>query len=266
MKKAYVNLPEGQVHYLTAGEGPALLLFHQAPMSSEEWLEVIPALSEHFTVFAPGMMGHGQSDDPGHEYEMEDFAATTLRFMDALEIETAILCGNHSGAALACALAVAVPDRVEKLVVSCEMLISADQIAGFLDLLKDKPLSRELPMDEAGQFLVDAWERYKALAPTAPADGRFLPFVIGQKSRLRPYDAHFPILGWMAKSDWLAQVRCPTLVVGAENDLFFDREMEQAVPKRLAKGSWEVIHNAGALSVFEQPAAWAQAILGFARS
>ena len=80
MKKAYVNLPEGQVHYLTAGEGPALLLFHQAPMSSEEWLEVIPALSEHFTVFAPDMMGHGQSDDPGHEYEMEDFAATTLRF------------------------------------------------------------------------------------------------------------------------------------------------------------------------------------------
>lgn len=266
MKRAYVNLPEGQVHYVTAGEGPALLLFHQAPMSSEEWLEVIPALSEHFTVFAPDMMGHGQSDTPGREYEMEDYAATTLRFMDSLGIKTAILCGNHSGAALACALAVAVPDRVDKLIVSCEMLISAEQITGFLDRLKDKPLSRELPMDEAGQFLVDAWDRYKALAPTAPAERRFLPFVIGQKSRLRPYDAHFPILRWMAKSDWLAQVRCPTLVVGAENDLFFEPEMAQAVSKRLAQGSFEVIHNAGALSVFEQPAAWVQAILGFARS
>jgi pimeloyl-ACP methyl ester carboxylesterase len=266
MKRAYLDLPEGQVHYVTAGAGPALLLFHQAPMSSEEWLEVIPALSEHFTVYAPDMMGHGNSDNPGREYEMEDFAATTMRFMDALGIETAILCGNHSGAALACALAVAIPNRVEKLIMSCEMLISADQINGFLDRLKDKPLSRELPMDEAGQFLVDAWDRYKALAPTTPAEGRFLPFIIGQRSRLRPYDAHFPILNWMAKSDWLAEIRCPTLVVGAENDLFFAREMEQEVPKRLLQGSFQVIHDGGALSTFEQPAAWAKAILAFAKA
>ncbi len=265
MQRAYVNLPEGQVHYVTAGEGPALLLFHQAPMCSEEWLEIIPALSEHYTVYAPDMMGHGQSDDPEHEYEMEDFAATTLRFMDALQIGKAILCGNHSGAALATALAVKEPERVEKLVLSCEMLVSAEQIDAFLERLKDRPLSRELPMDEAGQFLVDAWGRYKALAPTAVAERRFLPFIIGQRSRLRPFDAHFPILRWMTKTDWLAQVRCPTLVVGAENDLFYERGLLEATSERLALGSFEVIRDAGALSTFEQPEAWAQAILRFAR-
>jgi len=235
-------------------------------MNSEEWLEVIPALSEHFTVFAPDMMGHGHSDDPDREYEMEDFVATTLRFMDALGIEAAILCGNHSGAALATALAVTAPSRVRKLVVSCEMLISAEKIAGFLESLKDKPLSRELPMDEPGEFLTQAWDRYKALAPTAPAAVRFLPFVIGQKSRLRPYDAHFAMFRWMAKALWLSQLDCPILVVGAENDLFFEQEMAAAVSENLAHGSFEVIRDAGALSAFEQPAAWAQAILDFARS
>jgi len=265
MRKAYVSLPEGQVHYVSAGEGPPLLLFHQAPMSGDEWREVIPLLSGSFTVFAPDMLGHGCSDDPEREQEMEDFAATALRFMDALGLDNAICCGNHSGAALATALAVTAPERVVKLIVSCEMLISAEQINGFLARLKDKPLSRELPMDEGGQFLVDAWDRYKALAPTAAAAQRFWPFIIGQASRLRPYDAHFAVFRWMARNDWLAQVACSTLVVGAENDLFFSPDMHQQVTRRLAQGSFEVIRDAGALSTFEQPAAWAQAILAFAK-
>lgn len=266
MRKSYVSLPEGQVHYVTAGEGPALLLFHQAPMSADEWREVIPLLSDSFTVFAPDMLGHGRSDDPEREQEMGDFVATALGFMDALGLDKAICCGNHSGAALATALAVNAPDRVTKLIVSCEMLITAAQINAFLARLKDKPLSRELPMDEAGQFLVDAWDRYKALAPTANAERRFLPFIIGQASRLRPYDAHFAVFRWMARTDWLAQVACPTLVVGAENDLFFDDTMREQVTQRLAQGSFEVIRDAGALSVFEQPSAWARAILAFART
>ncbi len=264
MKRAYVDLPEGQIHYLTDGQGPALLLFHQAPMSGEEWTDVIPHLREHFTVYAPDMPGHGNSHDPLQECEMADYVATTLRFMDTLGIDEAVLCGNHSGAALATALALAAPERVQSMIVSCEMLVSADGIHGFLAALKKKPLSRELPMDEDGQFLVDAWERYKALAPTSQAETRFLPFIIGQRSRLRPFDAHFAILRWMAESDWISQVACPTLVVGAENDLFFNRDLLEATPSRLREGRYTVVTGGGALSTFEQPDQWAEAVLGFA--
>ncbi|MEQ8514471.1 MAG: alpha/beta hydrolase [Chromatocurvus sp.] len=265
MKKAYLDLPEGQVHYVTEGQGPALLLFHQAPMSGEEWTDIIPLLSAHFTVFAPDMMGHGNSDNPAREYEMADYVATTLRFMDALGIDQAILCGNHSGAALATAIAVTAPERVQKIIVSCEMLISAEQIQTFLASLKDKPLSRELPMDEGGQFLVDAWDRYKALAPTSAADKRFLPFMIGQRSRLRPFDAHFAIFRWMTQADWMSQVACPTLVIGAENDLFFSQELLESTPSRVSKGSYTTVKDGGALSTFEQANQWAEAILAFVR-
>ncbi len=264
MKKAYADLPEGQIHYLTDGQGPALLLFHQAPMSGEEWTDVIPRLCEHFTVYAPDMPGHGSSHDPVQEYRMGDYVATTLRFMDTVGIDQAVLCGNHSGAALATALALAAPERIQRIIVTCEMLVSAEEIHGFLAALEKKPLSRELPMDEDGQFLVDAWERYKALAPTAAAQARFLPFIIGQRSRLRPFDAHFAILRWMAESDWLSQVACPTLVIGAENDLFFNRDLLEATPSRLLEGSYTIVTDGGALSTFEQPAQWADAVLVFA--
>ncbi len=264
MKKAYVDLPEGQVHYVTAGQGPALLLFHQAPLCADEWAGAIPLLSEHFTVYAPDMLGHGNSDNPEREYEMEDFTATTLSFMDALNIDSAVVCGNHSGGALATSIALTAPERVRKAIVSCEMLLSKEHISAFLAALEDKPMSRELPMDEDGQFLVEAWDRYKALAPTAVAATRFLPFVIGQAARLRPYDAHFAVLRWMSKSAWLSAVTCPTLVVGAEHDMLYKQELMDAAGEYTQQGSTAIIREAGALSPFEQPEAWAKAIIEFA--
>lgn len=263
MKKGYVSIPEGQIHYRTEGEGEPLLLFHQAPMSSEEWDAVIPILGKHYRVVAPDMIGHGNSDDPPREYEMVDFTRTTLQFMDALGIQKAIVCGNHSGAALSLSLAVNAPERVSKLVVSCELLISPEQINVFLEKLKQTPMSRDLPMTADGSFLAEAWERYKQLGPQAPLPVRFKPFIIGQAARMRPFDAHYAVFRWMAEADHFAKVKCPTLVFGAEHDLFFSIPLLESALKRVADCQITVIKEGGALCAFQKPRELATAILDF---
>ena len=265
MKKGYVDIPEGQIHYRTEGEGEPLLLFHQAPMSSVEWEAVIPWLSPTYRVIAPDMIGHGQSDDPPREYEMADFTRTTLQFMDALGIDQAIVGGNHSGAALAMSLAVNHPERVRKLIVSCEMLVTPAQIETFLQALKGRPMSRDLPMTENGSFLMEAWDRYRPLAPNAPLPVRFKPFIIGQAARMRPFDAHYAVFRWMASAEHLARVACPTLIFGAERDLFFDAARLAAAPLHLADCHTAVIPEAGAMAAFEKPKELAEAMLGFLR-
>lgn len=265
MKKAYVDIPEGQLHYRTAGSGEPLLLFHQAPLSGAEWEDVLPLLSAHYRVILPDMIGHGDSVDPPREYEMADFTRTTLQLMDALGIDKAVVGGNHSGAALAMSLAVNHPERVKRLILSVEMLVTPAQIQAFLDKLKSRPLSRELPMTADGSFLVEAWDRYRMLAPTAPLPVRFRAFVIGQAARQRPYDAHFAVFRWMCAADHFTQLRCPTLVFGAENDLFFNLDLLHAAPQRLPGCQTVVIRDAGALSALEQPRALAEAILRFAQ-
>lgn len=265
MKKAYVDLPEGQIHYRSEGQGQPLLLLHQAPLSSVEWDAVIPLLSPHYRVIAPDMMGHGESSDPPREYEMADFTRTTLAFMDALGLARAVVCGNHSGAALATSIALAAPARVERLVVSCEMLVTRAQIEAFLKQLEGKPMSRDIPMTASGDFIVRAWERYAMLGPNAALPTRFKAFVIGLAARQRPFDAHYAVLRWMAEDDHLARVQCPTLVFGPERDLFFDRAALDALPARLPHCRSLVVPEAGALSVFEKPALLAEAILGFVR-
>ncbi len=263
MRKLYVDIPEGQIHVRRAGRGPVLMLFHQAPLCGAEWDGVMQRLANRFTVVAPDMIGHGESCDPPHECTMADFTRTTLAVMDALGIERAALAGNHSGAALALSIALARPERVNRLAVSCEMLVTQAQIAAFVEKLRSQPLSRDLPCDEEGRFLLEAWERYRRLAPTASAALRFRPFVIGQAARLRPYDAHHGVLGWLSEREHIWDLRCPLLVLGAEHDLFFDRARLAEVERRLPGCRSVVIPAAGAMSAYEQPGAWAEALNDF---
>ncbi len=97
MKKGYVALPEGQMHYRAEGEGEPLLLLHQAPLSGVEFEDIIPLLSRDFMVVAPDLPGHGQSDDLAREYGVEDYARSVVHLMDALGIKKTNLGGNHTG-------------------------------------------------------------------------------------------------------------------------------------------------------------------------
>ena len=262
MQKCYLNLPEGQLHYRIAGQGQPLLLLHQSPMSGVEWDEIIPTLSKHFLVIAPDMIGHGQSYEPD-EMSMAALTNNTIALMDALNLETVYLAGNHSGGALACSIATSHPQRVAKLAISCEMLISVSQIEQFLAAIKKKPLSRDIPMDNGGKFIADAWLRYVALAPTAPLEVRYKPFIHGQLARLRKFDIHEMVLHWMAAGQWLQAIECPTLIFGAENDLFFSDELMQRGPQLIKQCQTTVIRDAGALCTFEQPAQLSTALLHF---
>jgi pimeloyl-ACP methyl ester carboxylesterase len=263
VKKGYVSIPEGQIHYRTEGEGEPVVLMHQAPMSSVEWEAVIPILSPQYRVVAPDMIGHGNSDDPPREYEMEDFTRTTLQFMDAIGIKKAVIGGNHTGSALALSIAVTSPERVKKLILSCETLISTAEINAFLEALKKKPMSRDIPMTENGSFLAEAWERYQTLAPSAALPVRFKPFIIGQAARLRPFDAHFAVFRWMGKADRMSQVKCPTLVFGAEKDLFFSLPLMESAKKRISNCQTAIIKDGGAMCAFEKPQELGAAILKF---
>lgn len=262
MKKCYLDLPEGQIHYRIAGQGMPLILLHQSPMSGVEWDDIIPLLSDKFLVIAPDMVGHGQSYEPS-EMSMNLLTSITLKLIDALELDCVYLAGNHSGAALATSIATRCPTRVKKIAMSGEMLISKAQIEQFLQAIKDKPLSRDIPLDAKGDFIAQAWQRYQALAPSAPLDKRYKPFINGQLARLRKFDIHELILSWMASADWLENIECPVLVFSAENDLFFSEVLLTEVKSKMTNCETVVIKDAGALCTFEQPEAVAQALKSF---
>src|SRR5690348_8216389 len=53
-----------KLHYLTAGNGPAVILLHGYAETSRMWRPLIPKLSDKFSVVAPDLPGIGESEIP----------------------------------------------------------------------------------------------------------------------------------------------------------------------------------------------------------
>ena len=105
-----------RVSYRTAGSGPALLLLHGIANSSETWERVAPLLSEHFTLIAPDLMGHGESATPRGDYSLGAHASGARDIATALGHERMTVLGHSLGGGIAMQFAYQFPERVERMV------------------------------------------------------------------------------------------------------------------------------------------------------
>ena len=111
--------PDGtrrRVHYRRAGSGPPVLLVHQSPRSSAEYLPLIARWAEHFTIIAPDTPGFGDSQPLPHPRpECEDYADGLVALLDALGLGKVGAYGFHSGAIILVTAARRHPDRFSGL-------------------------------------------------------------------------------------------------------------------------------------------------------
>lgn len=102
------------------GQGfPVVLLHGSGPGVSAwaNWRLVIPHLAKHFRVLAPDLVGFGFTErPPGFRYELDAWVRHLVDCLDAAGVDKAHLIGNSFGGALALALAIRAPERVERLV------------------------------------------------------------------------------------------------------------------------------------------------------
>lgn len=108
------------VHDVGTGSGTPVMLIHgSGPGVSAwaNWRQAIPALARDRRVIAPDMVGFGYTDRPaGIQYSMDTWVRQGLDLLDTLGLEKVHLVGNSFGGALAMALAIRAPQRVERLV------------------------------------------------------------------------------------------------------------------------------------------------------
>lgn len=128
-------------NYHDRGDGDPLFLIHGSGPGVTAWTNwrlVIPALAEQHRVIAPDMAGFGYTERvEGYEYTMENWVQHAIDLMDALDIKKTHLVGNSFGGALAIALAIRYPQRVERLIlmgaagVPFELTRGLDEVWGY---------------------------------------------------------------------------------------------------------------------------------------
>jgi pimeloyl-ACP methyl ester carboxylesterase len=110
------NIDGANIHYMTAGQGPALILLHGYAETSLMWKPIIPALAKRFTVIAPDLPGIGDSDIPSSGLDMKNAAIRIHDLAKSLGVQKAEVVGHDIGLMVAYAYAAQFPAEVTKLV------------------------------------------------------------------------------------------------------------------------------------------------------
>ena len=105
-----------QLHYLTAGHGPTVILLHGYTQTSRG-KPVTPLLAQKFTVIAPDLPGIGDSGVPKDGLDVKTAAIRIHALAKSLGVEKARVVGHDIGLMVAYAYAAQFPAETEKLVV-----------------------------------------------------------------------------------------------------------------------------------------------------
>jgi pimeloyl-ACP methyl ester carboxylesterase len=98
-----------KLHYLTAGDGPTLILLHGYTQTSRMWKPIIPTLAEKFSVIAPDLPGIGDSAIPKDGLDMKTAASRIHALAKSLGVEKARVVGHDIGLMVAYAYAAQFP-------------------------------------------------------------------------------------------------------------------------------------------------------------
>jgi pimeloyl-ACP methyl ester carboxylesterase len=116
--------------YRIAGSGPAILLIHGIGDNSTTWNTIQANLAQRFTVIAPDLLGHGQSDKPRADYSVAAYANGMRDLLSVLDIERVTIVGHSLGGGVAMQFAYQFPQLVERLI-----LVSAGGVTKDVNVL-----------------------------------------------------------------------------------------------------------------------------------
>ncbi|WP_329125722.1 alpha/beta fold hydrolase [Streptomyces sp. NBC_01465] len=190
-----------RTYYEAYGAGDPVLLLHGGGVTADSWWGQIPALSEHYRVYAPERRGHGRTQDLEGPITSRLMAADTAALIETLcDGRPAHVIGWSDGAKVALRLALDRPELVRKLVV-IGLSVSRDG---------DTPAAAELMHGPGSEQALEEMFRpqYEPLSPDGP--GHF-PVVFAKLLEM-----------WRTEPDLafseLAALPMPTLVMQGDDD------------------------------------------------
>ena len=112
----WVTVEDRPVNVIDLGDGPPLLFIHGLAGSWQNWLEQLPAFAAERRVIALDLPGFGASPMPREQISISGYARIVDGLLQALGLDAAAVVGNSMGGFIAAELAIAHPQRVERLV------------------------------------------------------------------------------------------------------------------------------------------------------
>jgi pimeloyl-ACP methyl ester carboxylesterase len=257
-----------RIRVAEAGEGPPVLLLHDALVSHLAYDRVMAPLASAMRVLAPDLPGFGDSEKPSptrYAYGVEAFAEAAVDIVAGLELGRVAVVGHSLGAAVAIALAADHPELVGRLVLVDALIYPPDldlpsrlpflPIVGglFLKQLYGRRTFRRFLRDNfyapTSQLATERLDRYYDLFNT-PAARESAHAVLQSVRDTRAIVAR------------LSRVIAPTLVVWGRDDRMLPSPYAHRLVREIAGARLEVLET-GHAPHEEAPEVFARIVLSF---
>ena len=244
------------------GNGAPLLLIHGLGYARWGWEPVLPELAEQFDVILFDNRGIGESDAPPGPYTVAEMAADAVQVLDEAGVARAHVVGTSLGGMIAQELALAYPERVDRLVLACTT--PGGQKAHPMPQVTVALMAEAATLEPAV-----ALRRFveNALAPATVAAH---PEIVEQIMAHRLATAQQPA-AWAAQAsagatfdayDRLGALAAPTLVQHGDEDVVVDPRNADLLVELLPDARLERVPG-GHLFFWEAPEQFVSSVSGF---
>ncbi len=253
--------------------GQPLVFVHGLSGSWPNWLEQLPVLGVDRRVIAMDLPGFGHSPMPTDEISIAGYARLLDGLMGELGIDAAAVVGNSMGGFIAAELAIAFPQRVERLVLVSAAGISTTEARGPVRAV---PAIRRL---ETTLAATGAWVASKSDSAARRARLReaLLNVVVAHPSRLLPALAAEQLRGagkpgflqglqavlYYDVRERLPEIACPTLIVWGDRDRLIPVHDADVFAELIPNSRKVVFADTGHMAMLERPAAFNSLLEGF---
>ncbi len=221
----------GMTHVVASGPkgAPPLVLLHGYMATSTMWSPNIAELSKDHRVYAIDVMGQPSKSIPREPVRSAaDYAAWLTATLDGLHLDRVSLVGMSYGGWLALNLAIAAPERVQRLV-----LLSPG--GGFVPMAKQFSLRGMLMVWFPTRFTVNSFMRWLGFEdkPAATETRRVLDLMYLGLKHFRIPPETLRVMPAMFPDDQLREMRVPTLLLIGDHDVICDPATALARARRL---------------------------------
>jgi pimeloyl-ACP methyl ester carboxylesterase len=236
-----------RLYYEIHGAGQPLVLIHGLGSSTRDWEAQVPEFSQSYHVITFDLRGHGQSDKPTGPYHVAMFAADLADLLQTLGIGAAHVVGLSLGGAVAFQFALDYPERVKTLTIVNSAPTLGDPAYAQQEIERRIGIVRQLGMRAMGQAL-------SANLFPGPEQASLRETFVERWAENDPeayIHATRSMLGWDV-TDRLSALRCPTLVIAADQD-YSPIDVKEAYVKLIPDAQLVVIADAHHAVPMEQP-------------
>jgi len=234
---------------------PVVVLSNSLGTTQELWERQLPDLAQRFRVLTYDHPGHGSSSLSELPCTVESLADGLLALLDEVAVERVSLCGTSLGGMVGMALALAAPERVERLVLACTSAYIGPP-EGWAERAR---IVRTEGIEAIADTVVGRWftPSFAREEPETVARFRTMLTATAPEGYARCCEA----LGAWDARERISAIAAPALVIAGADDPATPVAHAELIASRVAGSQPVVLERAAHLANVEQADAFTAAVL-----